>query len=156
MQSTPPSDDPQPRLHHGAGTRALDVSKDSHSLTGTKPGARGNGTASPATVSAGGAGAGAETATGLSSPDAGTYSSWSVPSLENLFSSRRASSFGLRYNFASSAQATALSGSGGRISPAPSGMSYMVEGAPGSSMQNKARKSESCSRKEMTPPFKTG
>ncbi|GJJ78299.1 hypothetical protein EMPS_10658 [Entomortierella parvispora] len=152
MPSTPPSDDHQPRLPHGAGARALDASKDSHPLTGTKPSTRGDGAAAPPTVPAGtgtgtvagtGTEAGAETAAGPSSPETiSPYSSWSVPSLENLFSSRRASSFGLRYNFASSAQAAALSGnsSGGRISPAPSGMSSMMDGASGSSMQSKARK----------------
>lgn len=78
------------------------------------------------------------------------YSSWTVPSLDNLFSARRASAFGLRYGL-SSVTGTMVGGGGGggggvgpgggRVSPAHSGMSMMMEGgSAGASLQIKARK----------------
>lgn len=78
------------------------------------------------------------------------YSSWTVPSLDGLFSARRASAFGLRYGLTSVA-GTMVGGVGGggglgpavgRVSPAHSGMSMMMEGgSAGASLQIKARKS---------------
>lgn len=78
------------------------------------------------------------------------YSSWTVPSLDGLFSARRASAFGLRYGLSSVAGTMVGGGSGGgglgpaggRVSPAHSGMSMMMEGgSAGASLQIKARKS---------------
>ncbi|KAF9924202.1 hypothetical protein FBU30_005797 [Linnemannia zychae] len=83
----------------------------------------------------------AETSTTSSS-----YSSWTVPSLDGLFSARRASAFGLRYGLSSAAGTMVGGGNGGgpgggRISPAPSTMSMMIEGnSSGVSLQIKARK----------------
>ncbi|KAG0249065.1 hypothetical protein BG011_009620 [Mortierella polycephala] len=73
-----------------------------------------------------------------STPPTG-YTSWAVPSLENMFLTRRASAFGARYGLISSNSPTTTSS--GRVSPAPSGMSLLMEG--GSStvvLQNKSRK----------------
>ncbi|KFH65766.1 hypothetical protein MVEG_07870 [Podila verticillata NRRL 6337] len=64
------------------------------------------------------------------------YTLWTVPSLDNLFSARRASAFGLRYNL-SPAPAIAS----GRTSPAPSGMSIMMDSGPsGPSLVTKSRR----------------
>ncbi|KAK3839847.1 MAG: hypothetical protein J3R72DRAFT_447271 [Linnemannia gamsii] len=77
-----------------------------------------------------------------------SYSSWTVPSLDNLFLARRASAFGLRYGLSSVAGTMGGGGggggvgpAGGRVSPANSGMSMMMEGgSAGASLQIKARK----------------
>lgn len=67
-----------------------------------------------------------------------SYTSWTVPSLDNLFSARRASAFGLRYSLS---PAPALAS--GRTSPAPSGMSIMMDSGPsGPSLVTKSRRSK--------------
>ncbi|KAF8979278.1 hypothetical protein BGZ46_005629 [Entomortierella lignicola] len=70
----------------------------------------------------------------ISSPSTSSYSSWTVPSLDNL--ARRA--INARYGLMGSRSATLVPS---KISPTPSGMSVMMEGgAHGISIQNKARK----------------
>ncbi|KAF9278070.1 hypothetical protein BGZ68_008806 [Mortierella alpina] len=67
-----------------------------------------------------------------------SYSSWTVPSLDNLYLARRASAFGARYGLISANNASLTQG---RVSPAPSGASFMTEGgSSGSSLQTKARR----------------
>ncbi|KAF9111990.1 hypothetical protein BGX27_004171 [Mortierella sp. AM989] len=61
-----------------------------------------------------------------------------IPSLESLHLARRASALGARYGLMGSRSATLIPT---KTSPAPSGMSVMMEGgAHGISIQNKARK----------------
>ncbi|KAH7042480.1 hypothetical protein BKA57DRAFT_508722 [Linnemannia elongata] len=85
----------------------------------------------------------------VSTTASSAYSSWTVPSLDGLFSARRASAFGLRYGLSSVAGTMVGGGgggggvgpAGGRVSPAHSGMSMMMEGgSAGASLQIKARK----------------
>ncbi|KAG0070237.1 hypothetical protein BGZ92_004516, partial [Podila epicladia] len=65
-----------------------------------------------------------------------SYTSWTVPSLDNLFSARRASAFGLRYSLAPT-----LTLASGKTSPAPSGMSIMMDSGPsGPSLLTKSRR----------------
>jgi len=82
----------------------------------------------------------ASTEAASSSPSS-TYSSWTVPSLDSLFSVRRASAFGARYGLIPSHVSTLTPG---RKSPATSSMSLILEGgASAASLQSKARRSES-------------
>lgn len=67
-----------------------------------------------------------------------SYTSWTLPSLDNVFSARRASAFGLRYSLAPTPTIAS-----GKTSPAPSGMSIMMDSGPsGPSLLTKSRRSE--------------